>query len=44
MLQADITHIMHEYKADEGVPCLRFDKLMSGSFLEGKAFLRSHNL
>ena len=28
--------VMREYEAGEGVPC--FDKLMSGSSLEGKAF------
>ena len=40
VLQADITRIMREYKTGEGVPRY-FDKLMSGSSLEGKAFLRS---
>ena len=39
MLRADIMHVMCEYKAGEGVPRYsRFDKLMSGSSLEGKAF------
>ena len=43
MLRADIMHVMCEYKAGEGVPCYsRFDKLMSGSSLEGKAILRNH--
>ena len=43
MLRADITCIMCEYKAGEGVPLYsRFDKLMSGSSLEGKAFLGNH--
>ena len=39
VLRADITHVMREYKAGEGVPLYsRFDKLMSGSSLKGKAF------
>ena len=41
MLRADITRVMHEYKAGEGVPRYsRFDKLMSGSSLEGKAVFK----
>ena len=43
MLWADITHLMREYKAGEGMPLLfTIDKLMSNSSLEGKAFLRNH--
>ena len=39
VLWADITRVMREYKAREGVPRYsRFDKLMSGSSLDGKAF------
>ena len=41
MLRADITRVMREYKAGEGVPRYsRFDELMSGSSLEGKAFFK----
>ena len=37
MLQADITHVMCESKAGEGVPRYsRFDKKMSGSSIEDK--------
>ena len=37
MLQADITRVMCESKAGEGVPRYsRFDKKMSGSSLEDK--------
>ena len=41
MLRADIMCVMGEYKASEGVPCYsRFDKLMSGSSIDGKAFYK----
>ena len=41
MLRADITRVMREYKAGEVVPCYsRFDKLMSGSSLDDKAFFK----
>ena len=40
-LRANSTHVMREYKAGEGVPCYH-DKLMSGSSLEVKTFLRNH--
>ena len=41
MLRADITRVMCEYKAGEGVLSYsQFDKLMSGSSLEGKAFFK----
>ena len=33
-----LTRVMREYKAGEGVP----DKLMAGSSLEGKAFVRNY--
>ena len=39
VLRANIMRVMCEYKVGEGVPRYsRFDKLMSGSSLEGKAF------
>ena len=41
MLRADITRVMREYKAGEGVPRYsRFDKVMCESSLEGKAFFK----
>ena len=41
MLRADITRIMGEYKAGERVPRYsQFDKLMSGSSLDGKALFK----
>ena len=42
VLWADITRVMCKYKAGEGVLSYsQFDKLMSGSSLEGKAFFKS---
>ena len=42
MLWAGITGVMCEYKAGEGVLSYsQFDKLMSGSSLEGKAIFKS---
>ena len=41
MLRADITCVMREYKAGEGVSRhSQFDKLMSGSSHEGKGFFK----
>ena len=40
MLRADITRVLREYKAGEVPRYSRFDKLMSGSSLEGKAFFK----
>ena len=41
MLRADITCVMCKYKAGEGMPTYsQFDKLMSGSFLEGKVLFK----
>ena len=39
MLRVDITRVMREYKAGEGVPCYSRLMLMSGSSLELEGFV-----